>query len=343
MKPLPEEDLKHILNKTHGLFKSARKKNFFMTGGTGFFGSWLLESFIRINDELGLGASITVLSRRPEAFRKDNPRFKKIKAFKFLKGEIQDFRFPRGQYQYIIHAATDNDISSSSMELFDNNIAGTRRVLDFAVRCGTEAFLFTSSGAVYGRQPSCMRRIPENYPGSPLPSNDIKSVYGESKRVSEFYCVNYSQKYDIKVKIARCFAFLGPYLPLNSNFAAGNFIRDALKGGPIYVKSNKPVYRSYLYAADLAIWLWTVLLKGKNNKPYNVGSSEPCSILKLADLTAGIFSPKLKVKIQNKPVSAKRNAEYYVPDTSLAQKELGLRQFITLREGLRRMFDFYHV
>ena len=287
----------------------------------------------------GEGQSGLKHTKVSEIFKKNNPYFKKTKAVKFLKGDMRSFRFPEGQYHYIIHAATDNNPSSSPLDLFRNNITGTQRVLDFARVCHNEAFLFISSGAVYGEQPLEMLRIPENYHGAPAAIN-INSAYGESKRVSEFYCANYAGEFGINVKIARCFAFLGPNLPLNINFAAGNFVRDALMGGPICVKNNKPVYRSYLYSADLIIWLWTILFAGKTNKPYNVGSSKPCSMLTLADLVAETFSPKVEVKIQNKTGNNRKLIERYIPDTNLAQKELGLRQFIGLKDGIRKMVIF---
>ncbi|MBF0385197.1 MAG: NAD(P)-dependent oxidoreductase [Candidatus Omnitrophica bacterium] len=337
---LPKDDLEHISHEARDLFKNAYKKNFFITGGTGYFGSWLLESFAWINDLLKLKASLVVLSRDPGVFINENPSFKKIKSIEFLKDDMRLFKFPKGKFHYIIHAATDNNHSSSALDLFRNNIAGTQRVLDFAKGCHNEAFLFISSGAVYGTQPSAMTNIPEDYPGAP---STVKphSAYAESKRVSEFYCANYAKEFGINAKIARCFAFLGPKLPLNANYAVGNFVRDALKGGPICVKSDKPVYRSYLYSADLMIWLWTILFKGQKNKPYNVGSSEPCSILDLAELVAKAFSPKVKIRIQDRDGKNNNDLARYIPDTNLARNELGLRQLISLEEGISKMVNFY--
>ncbi len=115
----------------------------------------------------------------------------------------------------------------SPLVMFDTIVNGTKRVLDLAVEKRVEGFLFTSSGAIYGNQPLNISHMYEEYEGGPDIS-DSKSIYGEGKRIAEVLCSVYFEKHNINVKVARCFAFIGPYLPLNSNFAAGNFINNII-------------------------------------------------------------------------------------------------------------------
>jgi dTDP-glucose 4,6-dehydratase len=312
---LPPDDLDHVLAHTEGLWEQLRGRRIFITGGTGFFGRWLVESFLRANEKLDLNASAVVLTRKDRG---------SSSAVSFHRGDMRDFEFPSGQFYAIIHAATEQE--------FESNVQGTRRVLDFARRSDAQRFLFTSSGAVYGKQPPQIPHLPEEYTGAP-DTMDISSGYGQSKRVSEFLCAAYARQCGFGAAIARCFAFVGPGLPLDANYAIGNFIRDALAGGPIRVNGDGTPYRSYLYAADLAVWLWTILLKGESCRPYNVGSEEALTIAEVAAAVAAVIDPKLPVHIAHSRGAA---CERYVPSTRRAQSELGVRQRVTLDEAIRR-------
>src|ERR1700742_1708791 len=103
---LPTEDLEHVLSRTTELWEHARGRRFFISGGTGFFGQWLLESFALANERLDLRAEITALTRNPEAFARKAPHLVKRSAIHFLKGDVRDFSFPTGEFQFVIHAAT---------------------------------------------------------------------------------------------------------------------------------------------------------------------------------------------------------------------------------------------
>jgi len=330
-------DLDHILIQTENLWEELRSKRIFITGGTGFFGCWLLESFAWANEKLGLDASALVLTRNYETFQKKAPHLASIPAIQFQIGDVRDFDFPEGDFSHVIHAATSASATLNDEDpllMFDTIIEGTRHTLDFAAKCHAQKFLLTSSGAVYGKQPAEMTHVPEDYCGAPDPS-DPNSAYGEGKRAAELLCALYSKKHDMETKIARCFAFVGPYLPLDIHYAVGNFIRDGLNGGPILVNGDGTPYRSYLYAADLAIWLWTILFKGEPRRAYNVGSEENITIAELAKTVAQCFQKPVEVRIAGKPAPGKP-AERYVPLTKRAREDCNLRQIIDLVEGMKR-------
>jgi dTDP-glucose 4,6-dehydratase len=182
-----------------------------------------------------------------------------------------------------------------------------------------------------------MPYLSEDDRGVPDPT-DAYSTYsapGEEKRTAETLCALYARQYGLKPKIARCFSFLGPYLPLDGKFAVGNFIRDGLAGGPIQVKGDGTPCRSYLYAADLAIWLWKILLRGETCRPYNVGSEESITIAELAHTVAQAFTPPVPVRVAHKPTVGEA-PERYIPSVQRARSELGLQQTIDVSEAIHR-------
>jgi dTDP-glucose 4,6-dehydratase len=128
-------------------------------------------------------------------------------------------------------------------------------------------------------------------------------------------------------------------LPLEKNFAVGNFVRDARMGGPIEVEGDGTPLRSYLYAADLAIWLWTLLIEGIPGRTYNIGSDQAVSILDLARTVESVCGVKSGIRVALKPAMGVK-PKRYVPSIARAREELRLEPWIGLEEGIRRMFQF---
>jgi dTDP-glucose 4,6-dehydratase len=161
---------------------------------------------------------------------------------------------------------------------------------------------------------------------------DPNSAYGEGKRVGELLCAMAHKEHGLETTIARCFAFVGPHLPLDAHFAIGNFIRDAMRGDPIRVKDGTP-YRSYLYAADLAIWLWTILFKGASCHPYNVGSEHDATISQLAETVASTLGGAIQSPSTSTP-HLNSLPSRYVPSIDRAKTGLGLKVCIPLEESI---------
>jgi nucleoside-diphosphate-sugar epimerase len=337
--PLPGRDLDHIMEHTQGLWEDLRGGRLFVTGGSGFFGRWMLESFLKANDELGLDAEAVVLTRDPPRFAEAAPHVLEHAAVTLHPGDVKSFDFPDFECTHVLHMATEAGAGMSPSASFRTAIAGTERVLTFAALRGAQKLLFTSSGAVYGPQPPDCERLSEEYVGAPRPE-DVSLGYGHGKRAAEYLWSAAVAETGLQAKIARCFAFVGPLLPLDGNFAIGNFIRDALYRDRIEVRGDGTARRSYLYAADLAVWLWTILMRGESGRPYNVGSEADLSISDLAGVVARVVRPDIQVRIAESPVPGTRPARY-VPSTARAARELGVQSWFALDESVIRTANWY--
>ena len=315
-------------------------KTVLITGATGFFGKWLLESAIAFNQTLHLEGEkrlkVVALSRNPGAFLERFSRFGQIDFIEFISGDVRTFELKNVSVDYVIHAATDASAKlerENPDEMYSVVVHGTQRALEVARQCGASRFLLTSSGSVYGPQPPELERIPESYIGTPV------TAYGQGKAIAEQMTEHYADRFGFQSHIARCFAFVGPYLNLDIHFAIGNFIRNGLNKEQILIKGDGTPTRSYLYAAELTVWLWTILLRGENHCVYNVGSDVAVTIKELAQRVASRFENSPEIRILGTPDPTKPRAQY-VPSVLKIRKELGLRQIIDLDEAINRTIEF---
>ena len=331
-----------MLEATAPLWEAARGQRLFLTGGTGFFGAWLLESFTYIRRALDLDTEAVALTRRPAAFRAKMPHLFTQPGIDLLEGDVRDFAFPAGEFRFVIHAATEasaKQLAEQPAEMLSTILAGTERTLQFAATHETKRLLLTSSGAVYGPQPSEIVHLPETWRGGPDPTQ-VNSIYGEGKRASELVCALYQKQYGIECAIARCWAFCGPHLPLDTHFAIGNFIRDAMAGSPIRIGGDGTPTRSYLYASDLAIWLWTILFRAPALVPFNVGSPESVSIRELAEAVRDALGCNVDIEIARDALTG-APVSRYVPSVERAVSELALHPHVPLPEAIRRTAAWY--
>src|ERR1035437_1718699 len=138
--PVSAVDLNYISENNVTLWEELRGRRIFITGGTGFFGCWLLESFIAANKAFDLRAQAVVLTRSARRFRERAPHLAGNAAIELLEGDVRNFAFPTGEFPFVIHAATESVRTSSanplatdpSTELLSTILEGTRRCLEFA-------------------------------------------------------------------------------------------------------------------------------------------------------------------------------------------------------------------
>lgn len=334
---IPIEDLEFIVNSIGTRWDRLRGKRLLLTGGTGFIGKWLLASFLFANRKLELSAEVVVLSRSPETFLKEFPELREVPGLTWTSGDVRDLTPDTfGDCGFAIHAATDVVASSTPGEILDTCITGTKRVLDaMAQGLAPRRLLLLSSGAVYGRTPHQIQTISEDWLGAP-DSLTPTSAYGEGKRMSELLgAIKAEARPGLDVAIARCFAFVGPHLPLDKHFAIGNFISAAMRNQDIHIKGDGTPLRSYLYAADLAYWLWAMLFDAPSGRAYNVGGAESISIGALAHRVNHVLKSVGEVRIAQSP-TPNIPPQAYVPATDRIASELGMRPTVCLDEAILR-------
>lgn len=322
-------------------FAKLKHKRLLVTGGTGFLGKWLLDSFCHVNDRLNLEATAVILSRNPNDFLAQFPDLAKRADLQWIAGDVRSFRYPSEAVHFVIHGAFETSAkrhANDPRDVFDVAVDGTRHVLELANQKQIEGFLLISSGAVYGKQPPDVPALAESHLGA-LDPLDPYSAYALGKSAAEFLCRVAVDRQHLPVKIARCFAFVGPHLPLDAHFAIGNFMRDAQLDGPIHIRGDGTPMRSYLYAAELTQWLWRILFDGPIARAYNVGSPDAVSVLAVANAIVAAWGTGNAITLAHNPVPGSPVARY-IPDVSRARTELGLHAQIGLDDAIRRTHRF---
>jgi len=309
-------------------WEKLRGRNVFISGASGFFGSWLLETLLFSADRLQLGTKVWALTRDVDRFRSRLPHLAGHPAMELVGGGVEQFVFSKEKMAYVIHSLVpDPGMPLPEMEKWFE--MGTRRLLELAARDRSEGFLLCSTGAVYQ---------PQNRPLSeedPLISLDSPLTYGRIRRQVEDQCLAVCGKEGIPLKIARGFAFAGPRLPENAGFALADFLRDAKEGRPIRVKGTGQSVRSYLYASDMAIRLWKTFLYVTGSWIFNVGSEEGVQLGDLAQKIA-LFS-KSKVEVLGQASSGSAANGFYVPAAPSVRGPLRMTVKYSLDQLLKKI------
>jgi nucleoside-diphosphate-sugar epimerase len=306
------------------LLEPLRGSCVFITGGTGFVGTWLTELISYLNTRHNFRAKAPHLASHPE--------------LTLVQRDVRTVMEIPPDVKWVIHAAGTPDNrqhASDPLRVMQVIANGTTAVLEAATRLpDLNKLLNISSGLVYGPQPWDLTGIPEDsFTG--LDCSSLTTVYQEAKRFAETLCVAYRNLHRLPIVNARPFAFVGPYQLLDRPWAINNFLRDGLQGGPIRIQGDGETVRSYMYASDMAWWILRILVQGAVGQSYNVGSPQAVTLARLAEVIAGNFTVRPQVLLG---VSSDRHLRRskFVPNVSLAQNTLGLKPAMDLDSAIRR-------
>ena len=320
-----------------------RRKTVFITGGTGFFGVWILSALATIKKRLDGDMHIVALSRDPQKFLARHPLLDLDIGVEFITGDVKDFLLGDVRPDYLIHMATTNAeetfAGEDQLKKLETLYLGTKNVLE---QCGPTLakVLFTSSGVAYGNNKSGVFFETDSTAPDTM---DTGSALAIGKMTAEYLVAYYATRFGYGYCVARCFAFAGQYLPLDLHYAFGNFIMDALEGRDIVVKGDGLDERSYLYVGDAVAWLLRLLVEPAN-EIYNVGSEAPISIGDLARKVASRSNRMVGVAIlsgQQDTGNFRRMS--YIPSTrKITQAYPTLREWTTLDQVIDRMLAPCH-
>ncbi|MFI5232769.1 MAG: NAD-dependent epimerase/dehydratase family protein [Gemmatimonadales bacterium] len=340
MASLAKTDLVHVLDHTRDVWGDLRGARVFVTGAGGFVGSWLLETLLFANDELTLGVRATVLARDAEKFARRLPHLAASPSLRLQVGDVRTAHAPADGFTHVVHCASalppqvNEERPDEVVDIIEN---GTARMVTEAERWNGVRFLQVSSGSVYGPQPAGLARMGESFAGT-ASAADPGQRFGAAKRRAELHGEAAVSR-GVGFVSARVFALVGPRLPVDGQFALGNFLGDALAGRAVRLTGDGTPVRSWMHAADMAAWCWTLLARGTAGAAYNVGTEEEHTLWNAAQRVAALPSPALRAERAREPDAASRPSRY-VPSIQRARDELGLHAWIPFDDALRRTWDW---
>lgn len=263
-------DLSRILD-TLPEIEKLRNCKVMITGSTGMIGSCLTDLLGMASDKLGLNITLYTLCRSaPRAA----DRFEHLTCVKPTSWELtRPFKW-MPEVDYIIHAASNAHpvaFSTDPVGTLMGNILGTRTLLDHLRDSNGKRLLYLSTGEIYGENPAVTDGFDENGFGRIDPMNP-RSCYPEGKRAAETLCASYVRQFDTDAVVARPCYIYGPTITDKSTRADAQFLRKALAGEDIVMKSAGSQLRSYCYVTDAAAALLTILLRGEAGNAYNIAN-----------------------------------------------------------------------
>ena len=318
-----------------------------VTGAAGFLPAYMVETLMFLNEfVLAQPALVVALVRNEERARARFANFANRDDLRIVVQSVSSPLTVTTEFDYIIHAASQASprfYRTDPVGTLSANVLGTYHLLNAAIGSFCKGFLFFSSGDVYGTVKGASSAIREDEGGF-LDPTDVRSCYGESKRMGETMCVSWAQQYGVPTRIVRPFHTYGPGMKLDDGRVFADFVRDILNGGPIALHSDGSARRSFCYLADATAGFFTVLLKGEVGQAYNVANpDQECSIAELADRLALVYECK-DIRVERRS----RVDSVYVPSPIVGThpsveklRTLGWRAHRTIEEGFKRTVESY--
>jgi nucleoside-diphosphate-sugar epimerase len=321
---LPEQDLLNISKRCQDFWP--REKTILLTGGTGFFGRWMVESISMIESQNQFKNEYIIISRRSaESLQKIIPCLAQ-KFFKILTMDLNEISGADLSPDYILHAATDVTSVKSGEEVVSLSETSFNTILKWSQSRQFQKILYVSSGAVYEQSQDLAANESD-----PI-SNHHSSSYSASKKYIEFEIENKFKK--SQSVIARCFSFLGPYV--DDHMIAMQMVQKKINQEMIEL-SSPTAKRSYMYPTDLVTALYSLLFLPTQHLIYNLGSPDAILLKELAELIQVDYR-----LVERDPLKTSLAGKFYYPSTQRLESEFANLFTVKLQSAISKTIQFYN-
>lgn len=330
-----ENDIEKVVMLSSVDWKDFDNSKIFITGATGMIGRAIVDMLYAAAEINNIKIFIYILVRD---IKKAQEIFKG-KKINFIEGDVckkQEY----SKVDYIVHAASYGDPAAfvkDPVGVIKSNLLGTMNMLEYAKE-NRSRMIFVSSGEVYGYIGKVAAYVEEEV--GTLDFNKVRSCYPESKRAAENMCVCYSEQYDTDVVICRPCHTYGQTMTERDSRVVAQFIRNAVNGEDIIMKSAGNQIRSMCYVVDTANAIITILQKGKKSEAYNIGNHKAeITIKQMAEMLTEIAGTKLVMEVPEEKEKKGYSVSEYQILSDEKIRELGWKPMTGVEEGLKKVVE----
>ena len=295
-----------------------------VTGGAGFIGSHVADALI------ARGHDVTILDDLSGGFRENVPA-----AAVFVSGSVVDHAlvdrlFAEHRFEHVYHlAAYAAEGLSHFIKRFNymNNVIGSMNLLNAAINSGVQAFVFTSSIAVYGST------------SPPMSEDDLpapEDSYGIAKYSVEMELRACRDLFGLNYVIFRPHNVFGPRQNIGDRYrnVVGIFMNQILQGQPMTIFGEGTQTRAFSYIDDVAPMIAEAIDRPQSwNQTFNVGADQPYSLLELAKAVAAAMGVEPRIR----HLEPRHEVQHAHSSHDKAHGVFGIRPQTTLEAGLARM------
>jgi nucleoside-diphosphate-sugar epimerase len=337
MDVLNEDCVLSLGNEGTARLEALRGGTIFVTGGSGFVGTWLGTLVAYLNDRHNFGIELILSARSKSRFQVVAPHLAARKDVTFLVKDVRQMYDIPPATRWVVHAAGNPDRREHSTNQIETMAVigeGTHRILRAVEQCpDLRMVLNLSSALVYGSQPPEVAAFAESYIGK-IDTTMASSNYAEAKRYGEVLCAAARSQSRIPVVIARPFTFVGPFQSIEAPWALNNFIHAAIYGQPLKILGDGSTRRTFLYGSDAAVLLLRILSGSQSGDVYNLGSPEVVSLIDLARMVINAVNQPLDIQFNTARGAV--SAAPLIPDMTKVEETFHYRPAIPLVQAIKR-------